>query len=80
MIDKYTGIYKLIEKTWDSECDLKRFSTNAFNLDWLCIKTREVLLSVNRQKECRNCIQNILFAPETLETKNYLMLDGMIMS
>ena len=74
--DKFTNVYKLIEKTWDNEYDLKRFSTGVFNLDRLCIRTRSIQISVEKQKECQNLIRNISFVPETLERQDYIMLDG----
>jgi hypothetical protein len=74
--DNLTHTHRLIEKTWDNDFDLKRFSTGVFNLDRLCIRTRELQLSVQRQKEFQSLIQKILFVPETLERTGYIILDG----
>jgi hypothetical protein len=74
--DNFTNTYRLIEKTWDHEFDLTRFSTGVFNLDRLCIRTRELQLPVQRQKEFQNLIQKIPFVPETLERTGYIILDG----
>ena len=68
--------YKLIEKMWDNKFDSDRFSTGIFNLDRLCVRTRAILISREKQEEYEKIIQNIPFIPETLERQNYIILDG----
>lgn len=74
--NKFTHHYKLIEKTWDSEYDRERFSTGVFNLDRLCIRTRDIQIPFDKQKECQDLIQSLSFIPETLESQGYIILDG----
>lgn len=68
--------YKLIEKTWDSEYDSGRFSTGVFNLDRLCIREREIQMTIDNQKECQDIIHNLLFFPKKIERQDYILLDG----
>ncbi len=71
-----TNAYQIIEKTWDNEYDFKRFSTGVYNLDRLCIHTNIVKIDNEQEKELQKLIQNISFVPETLESTDYIMLDG----
>jgi hypothetical protein len=74
--DKLQNSYELIEKTWDSEYDMKRFSAGVYNLDRLCIRARAIQLSREKQAEFQNIIQQIISVPESLERKDYILLDG----
>ena len=74
--NEFNKNYRLIKKNWDNEYDRSRFLTGVYNLDRLRITTTTVELSNGQQKEWENIIDKITTVPETLETKNYILLDG----
>lgn len=71
-----TKNYTLVEKTWDQEYDLDRFSSRVYNLDRLCIKTKTIELSDNQQHLFESVVNDISNFPETLESEAGIMLDG----
>ena len=74
--DFFTNQYKIVEKNWDNEYDCERFSSGVYNLDRLCIKTKVSELSSQQQQQLENLIASIKIAPATLESDNYILLDG----
>jgi hypothetical protein len=68
--------FRLVQKSWDSDFDCKRFSSGVYNLDRLCIKTRSIEFPDNDQKKCENLINDIKVVPNKLEKEGYIILDG----
>ena len=67
---------RLIKQSWDNEYDLNRFSSGVYNLDRLCIKTIDITISETQQNLLTDIINSISQVPDTLNDKNYIVLDG----
>lgn len=71
-----TGALKLVKKTWDSDYDIKRFSTGIFNLSRLCIETSTARLSAEQREMSTSMLDNLTDLPESLEMPGCIVLDG----
>lgn len=67
---------RMVKQSWDNKYDLDRFSSGVYNLDRLCIKKAEIELSSSHQEVLTNIIDSIVEFPDTLEDKEYILLDG----
>jgi hypothetical protein len=68
--------FRLIKKSWDSAYDLHRFSSRVFNLDRLCIRTGERMLSAAEARELQAILNGIETFPDSLEEPAWIVLDG----
>ncbi len=68
--------FRLVRQSWDHAYDLKRFSLGVYNLDRLCLKQQLIDLSESQQQEALALINSLVQLPDTLDAKDYLVLDG----
>jgi len=71
-----TGAMKLVKKTWDSDYDVKRFSSGIYSLNKLCIETSALRLSPEQREMCSAMLDQLPDLPESLETPGSIVVDG----
>lgn len=71
-----SGKLEIIKKTWDHKYDLNRFSAGIYNLERLCIRSKNLTISDEKSQEFLQQLRRIQHFPETLEREDYILLDG----